>query len=254
MKDGRDVLDLLTRHPGTARNLCTKLCRRLVSDTPPQSVVDTAVAEWMAARSAPDQIKRVVRVILRSAEFRASWGQKVKRPFEAMVSYLRATGAELRLSDEDNATASYWGNIFFRLGETGQRIFDWPTPTGHPDVASYWLSTNGMLRRWNMAPFLSEGGTWGGNAALDLRAQTNAAVPGGSVTQIVDYWIGRLCGYEITPAVRQELIAFLAQGGDTGQPPRPTPRAPDWGNDAAITERIACTVQLLAMSPDYQYR
>jgi hypothetical protein len=40
----------------------------------------------MANRTAPDQIARVVRVILRSPEFRSSWGLKVKRPVEVVAS------------------------------------------------------------------------------------------------------------------------------------------------------------------------
>jgi uncharacterized protein (DUF1800 family) len=252
MKDGRDVLDLLARHPGTARTICTKLCRRLISDNPPQSIVDAAVSEWMASRSAPDQIKRVVRLILRSPEFRASWGQKVKRPFEFLVSYLRATGAEISVADTASDDGDHWSSVFYVTGLSGHRLFEWPTPTGHPDLASYWLSTNGMLRRWNLPFVLAQ--PWGGNVAVNLRAQTDAGVPGGSVTRVVDYWIGRLCGGVVSSRVRQELITFLAQGGDVNQPPRPTSRAPDWNDQAGVTDRINAMVQLLAMSPDFQYR
>jgi uncharacterized protein (DUF1800 family) len=252
LKDGQDVLTMLANHPGTARSICTKLCRRLVSDSPPQALVDAAVAEWMASRGAADQIKRVVRLILRSAEFRASWGQKVKRPFELAVSFLRATSAELSVADAASADGDHWADLFYHIGLTGHRIFEWPTPTGHPDVASHWLSTNGMLRRWNLPDVVSQ--QWGGAVQLNLRSQTDAALPGGTVTQIVDYWIGRLCGGAVDAAVRSELIAFLAQGGSATQPPKPTTRAPDWNDPNAITDRINAMVQLLAMSPDFQYR
>lgn len=252
MKDGRDVLDLLARHPGTARAICRKLCRRFIGDSPPPAVVDAATAEWMASRDAPDQIRRVVRLILRSPELRAAWGQKVKRPFELVVSYLRATGAELSLADAASDDGDHWADLLYNVGLAGHRIFEWPTPTGHPDLASHWLSTNGMLRRWNLPFVLAQ--PWGGGVSLDLRAQTDVAVPGGSVAQIVDYWARRLCGGALDAGVRAELIAFLAQGGDAAQPPAPTPRAPDWNDPAAIADRIAATVQLLAMSPDFQYR
>jgi uncharacterized protein (DUF1800 family) len=252
LKDGRDVLDLLANHPGTARHLCTKLARRLISDTPPQSVVDAAVAEWMAHRGAPDQIRQVVRVILRSAAFTGTWGQKIKRPFEALISYLRATGAEISLSDAGNPEGSYWSNLFYQLAQTGHRIFEWPTPTGHPDVSSHWLSTNGMLRRWNLPYWLGQTATWGGNVALDLRAQTDAALPNGTVTQIVDYWIDRLCGYTLSATTRQELLAFMAQGGSLTAPPQPTSGKPDYNDANAVTERLNSMVQLLVMSPEFQ--
>ena len=94
-----------------------------------------------------------------------------------------------------------------------------------------------------------------GNVALDLRAQTDAAVPGGSCVQIVDYWIGRLCGYAIDPAARQALIAFLAQsaqGGDPNQPPKPMNGEPNTAE--LISQRLSATVQLLAISPAFQVR
>src|SRR5439155_477393 len=40
--DGEQVLDLLARHPSTARFIATKLVRRFVSDTPPAPLVDRA--------------------------------------------------------------------------------------------------------------------------------------------------------------------------------------------------------------------
>jgi len=43
-KDGRDVYDFVASHPGTARHIARKLCRRLIADQPPQSVVDHAAS------------------------------------------------------------------------------------------------------------------------------------------------------------------------------------------------------------------
>src|SRR5688500_13180539 len=40
MEDGEQVLDIVARHPSTARFIATKLARRFVSDDPPASVVD----------------------------------------------------------------------------------------------------------------------------------------------------------------------------------------------------------------------
>jgi len=33
MQDGRDVLDMLANHPGTAHHIARKLARRFISDT-----------------------------------------------------------------------------------------------------------------------------------------------------------------------------------------------------------------------------
>ncbi|MBK9945209.1 MAG: DUF1800 domain-containing protein [Kouleothrix sp.] len=253
--DGKQLFTLLAGHPGTARHICTKLCRRLIGDYPSTATVEAAVATWMANLAAPDQIKQVVRTIVLSSEFKTTWGKKVKRPFELVVSYLRAAGADLPVDEllPDPNAGDYWAALLWTYGAAGHRLFEWPTPTGHPDLATYWANTNGMLRRWNLPYLLVQ--SWGGNVALDLRAQTDADVPGGSCIQIVDYWIGRLCGYSITAAVRTELINFLAQkalGGDPTQPPKPMNGEPN--NQQIITDRISSTVQLLAMSPDFQIR
>src|SRR5260221_11703707 len=39
MQDGETVLDMLASHPATARHIATKLCRRFVSDDPPEALV-----------------------------------------------------------------------------------------------------------------------------------------------------------------------------------------------------------------------
>jgi uncharacterized protein (DUF1800 family) len=255
LQDGRDVLEMIAKHPSTARFLCTKLCRRLIADSPPASVVDAAVAEWMANRDAPDQIKKVVRVILRSNEFRSTWGQKIKRPFEHIVAYLRATDAEMPVDAAevggDANKGGYWSSFFWSYGQAGHRIFEWPTPTGHPDVATYWSSTNGLLRRWNMPYTMVQ--SWSGNIKIDLAGQTNLNT---SCIQIVDFWIGRLFGYSISPATRQAMIDFLAQTANSGDPNRPPRRVDgEWPNDnSVVIDRLNAIVQMLAMSPEYQLR
>jgi uncharacterized protein (DUF1800 family) len=255
LKDAQDLFTMLADHPGTARSVCTKLCRRLIADEPPSSVIEAAVAVWMANVSAPDQLKKVIRTILLSNEFKSTWGQKMKRPFDFLVAYFRATNATLPVDElvADPNGGSYWSSFFWNIGATGHKMFEWATPTGHPDRATYWASTNGMLRRWNLPYVLTQ--SWGGHVGIDLRGQTDAAVPGGSCIQIVDFWIDRLCGYTINPSVRQELIDFMAQksqGGDPNQPPKPMNGEPNTAE--LISTRISAMVQLLAMSPDFQAR
>jgi hypothetical protein len=203
----------------------------------------------MANLDAPDQIKKVVRTILLSDAFKATWGQKVKRPFEAIVSYLRATNAQMPSDDPDPAKGSYWQDLFWRVEQTGHRLFQWPTPTGHPDLASYWTSTNGMLSCWNLPHSLVQ--SWGGNVRIDMAGQTNL---NSSCVQIVDFWIGRLCGYGVGASTRQALSSFLAQGGDPNQKPTPKSGAPDWNSGQAVIDRLMSMVQLLAMSPDFLAR
>ncbi|HIC88343.1 MAG TPA: DUF1800 family protein, partial [Anaerolineae bacterium] len=198
LADGRDVLNLVASHPGTAQHVCKKLCRRFISDDPPQSVIDAAVATWNATADEPDQLKQVVRTILLSDEFKNTWGEKIKRPFEFVASLLRASGAEWVPS------SSFRWN-FRRLG---QPLFQWPTPDGYPDRREPWIGTNAMLRRWNIVNSLIEG--WVEGTTIDLRSQMPADIR--SSNAIVDWWINRIMGRPINTDDRQEIVDFMAQG------------------------------------------
>jgi uncharacterized protein (DUF1800 family) len=150
MVDGRRVLDLVAEHPATARFVCTKLCRRLISDDPPPGVVAAAMRTWTAARRANDQIAQTVRTILLSPEFASAQGAKVRRPLALVAAFARATGLDLM------PTEPLWNEI----ANAGQRLFGWPSPTGLPDDGDYFLSVNGMRRRWNLMLALSAN-SWG---------------------------------------------------------------------------------------------
>lgn len=74
MQDGWDLLDHLCQHPATARHVVSKLCGRLLGDSPPESVVEAASSVFLAQHAAPDQIAQVVRTIVLSPEFLTTWG------------------------------------------------------------------------------------------------------------------------------------------------------------------------------------
>jgi uncharacterized protein (DUF1800 family) len=78
LSDGKDVLDAVAFHPGTARHIARKLCRRFISDDPPQTVVDAAAAVFEAGQNESDQLAQVVRAILLSPEFVTTWGEKAR--------------------------------------------------------------------------------------------------------------------------------------------------------------------------------
>jgi uncharacterized protein (DUF1800 family) len=258
--EGLRVFDLVARHIGTARYICGKLCRRFIADEPDQATIDAAVAVWMANRDAPDQISKVVRTILLSDAFAATWGQKVKRPLELIWSYLRAVEAEFlpdgMTASGPNSEATHWGDIFSRSDAGGQRVFGWAAPTGHPDVASYWTNTNSMIQSWNLPYLLTQAN--GGSVLVDLVGKTNLNA---SCTDIVLFWVNRLFGYPIGGATFSELVNFMAQGNSPSAAPQPRkdaqgrPTVPD-SNDAAtyLRDRLNAMVQLMAMSPDFRWR
>jgi len=121
--DGETVLDLLAHHPGTARHLARKLCRRFVADDPPPTLVDAAAQAFLDNVGSSSQIRTVVATILNSPEFKESWGGKVKRPLEWTVSALRATNAAWLFgftSQNPLTTESDTSNLISRQTRTGQ--------------------------------------------------------------------------------------------------------------------------------------
>ncbi len=76
--DGKQVLDWLAQHPGTARFIVRKLWRRLIGDNTPlpgavNATFDAAVAKWLAlwnptTPGSDGQIREVVRILVTSPE------------------------------------------------------------------------------------------------------------------------------------------------------------------------------------------
>ncbi len=237
-QDGETLLDLVAHHPGTARAVCRGLCRRLIADDPPESIVQAAANVFYAQRNAADQLKQVVRVILKSAEFRSTWGQKIKRPFEYTVSALRATNADFAWSD----------SFGWRYENMGQDLFSWRPPDGYPDRKENWSSTMPMLQRWRMCNYLTDGWTYGGDGTNknDLRINCRAQMPATLKTAetIVDFWAARILGHPLPPAERVPIVEFMAAGKN----PQNDLPAGD------IDERLRFTVDLVLMSPSFQWR
>jgi uncharacterized protein (DUF1800 family) len=238
VQDGEFVLDLLAAHPGTARYLCRKLCRRLIADVPPESIVEAAAAVFYSQREAPDQLKQVVRTILLSPEFRAAWGEKIKRPLEYTCSLLRASGANFAWSD----------SFRYRYDALGQAFYNWRPPDGYPDRKEEWSSTMPMLQRWRFCNWLMDGWRVGGEGPdketlrIDCRSQMPAHIT--SAAAIVEFWAQRLLGRSLPAAEREPLIEFMAGG-----------RNPENSLPASqIDKQLRFLVGLFFMAPSFQWR
>ncbi len=160
IEDGEEVLDILARHPSTARFVATKLVRRFVADDPPRSLVDRAAKTF---RRSDGDLREVMRTILSSREFYASAAHraKMKSPFEFVASALRATDAELR------NPRPFVGTI----ANLGEPLYQSQPPTGYPDRTSAWINTGTLVDRLNFAQGLATNGL---NAATIDRPQAEA--------------------------------------------------------------------------------
>jgi uncharacterized protein (DUF1800 family) len=216
MGDGRSVYDRLASHPGTAQHICGKLVRRFVSDTPPQRLVDEAALEFQLKWQDPDQIALVLAIILKSPEFRAAWGEKTKRPWEAMMHAMRATSTVITPQVRPVSGWNSHVELTDRIAQTGNGPFRWPTPDGYPDHSRKWRSVSPLSQTWRTISRLIEmREPSGSDPAFFLRIEqetkTGIAANARSATSIVDFWIARIFGYEIAATRRTQLIDFLRQ-------------------------------------------
>lgn len=237
VKDGRDVLDLLAYHPAAARYICRRICRRLISDNPPESIVQAAADVFIANKTANDQLKKVYRTILLSEEFRTTWGEKIKRPFEFSVSLLRALQADFVPEDP----------FFWSYDSIGQALFNWRPPNGYPDDRGAWTGTMPMLQRWRHCNWLFSWHIDGGEEGEDIyRIRPELKTPAGLATpnELVDFWSRRILGRLLPSNERQPIVDFMASG-----------RNPDFDLPAdQIAERLRQMVALICLSPSFQWR
>ncbi len=135
-KDVDRLIEIVTKHPSTAKFVCTKLVRHFVSDQPQPELVERAAKVFAAENG---EIKPVVKTILTSKEFQEQRGTKFKRPFRFIVSSLRGLGADTHAK---SGLTEY-------LSRMGHGLFQHPTPDGYTEEMLPWLGT--LLWRWNFA-------------------------------------------------------------------------------------------------------
>jgi uncharacterized protein (DUF1800 family) len=255
------AMDYLCMHRQTARHLCEKLCRRLVDDEPPQSLVESAATVWADHWQAPDQISRVVRHIVLSSEFIGGAGTKTRRPFELMCAALRKTEAEIE--PQPSAGWDPYGEMLTQLRQTGHGCFRWPSPDGYPDTADRWTSASVMGQSWRLLSRLTELDEANDQMLMRIQDVTLAGLPAASqrsAAALVDFWLARLVGRPVAAARRSELVDFLRQNATADAPLDITSGYPagNWnGNNLSAhytPSRLRATVAMITMLPEFYQR
>lgn len=257
-QDGQQALDIVCAHPACGTFLARKLLRRFVCDFPdatcPALLASTA-ALWTSLWQDPAQIRKVMRHILLSEEFRAIWGEKIKRPFEIAVSALRAGAIDFRFRYD---WADFWGSedpdvhdthsLHWLFDGAGQEIFGWHPPNGHPDVRGAWQSANPRMGLWRTVNWLID--VQDGAEAYRFDALGQMPLDVRSANAIVDFWSARVFGRAISESTRQTFVDFMAQGFNaTYDLPLDDNEWPYYWND-----RLCALVGLMFMSPDFLVR
>ena len=196
--DGTQVLDILAAHPSTALYIASKLCRRFISDNPPQTAIDAVSAAFTTSSG---DIKTTLRAVFAQPSFIAEYDRKFTRPSEYLAAIVRSLAPDAGYPPDN-------GQLWFYAKNTmGHLPFYWPTPDGYPDAQDYWASTGGLLNRWRLS-FLSFAGIIPG---LDVFTIDYADMLDGANTlnEVVDAIVEAVLMRPVSDEHRQIVIDWL---------------------------------------------
>lgn len=163
-KEIEQVLDLLARHPSTAKHISYKLAQYFVNDKPPASLVESLSQVYLKSDG---DIASVLNALFHSNEFWDVKNQnaKFKSPYRFLISTLRAT--DTRIEDVQPAV-NY-------LRQAGMPLYKCLTPDGYKNTQEAWLNPDNLVNRLDFATAFSAGrlrGMQPRTRQLDLVAQS----------------------------------------------------------------------------------
>ena len=191
IKDGEQVIDLLAKHPSTAKFVSTKLARRFVSDNPPPQLVARMADTF---RKTDGDIREVLHTMTYSPEFwsRDAYRAKIKTPFEFVASTVRALGTDVDIT----MPLVQW------VSRIGEPLYQCQPPTGYSDKAEAWVNAGALLNRLNFSLALA------GNKVRGSRTDAAALLGPSSSTdskQILDRAVQLFLGGQAGPATIETL-------------------------------------------------
>ena len=254
MKDGLRVLDILARHPSTAKFIATKLTRYFVQDNPPSALVDRVAAQF--SKSDGD-IRETLKAIFFSPEFNSpeAYRAKVKRPFELAISAIRTLGGETNGGPQ----LHQW------IARMGEPLYLYQTPNGYSDAAESWVNAGGLLERINFGLSLASNRIPG--TRVDLKRFAGDSSNGQALDKagVMNRFLSLIVAGEISSGTRETLLKQLEQ--DTGSVVvEPSSRTDNPGDnveprsrrqqlaraDANIADPVTRIVGLILGSPEFQ--
>src|SRR5262249_31227109 len=221
IEDGLRAIDILSKHPSTAKFISLKLCRRFIADEPPAALVDRVAARFSETGG---DIREVVRAIRTSPEFFSPNHNrnKAKSPLELVASMLRATGAAT------NGGAA----LIQSVARMGEPLYLCQPPTGYSENSAEWLSSATLLERMNFAVALT------GNRINGSRVEVSRFAPPGATDRsdkIIDQLLAALVHSDVSPETRENLARVLSESRAKTTPAKFDSRAEQKNNEMAAT-------------------
>ena len=182
ISDGEKVIDLLARHPSTARFISRSLAIRFVADNPPPRLVERMAETFLKTGG---DLRAVMKTMLRSKEFfsEAAYPAKIKSPLETAASAVRALDAQV----------DFAGGLARAVAQLGEPLYRRQEPTGYANTNADWVNSASLVARMNFAVALVSNRVPGvrvdpdinvARLPVELSGETRAAVaksaPGGN--------------------------------------------------------------------------
>src|SRR5205085_9109823 len=139
------VLDIVARHPATARFISRKLAMRFIADEPPSRVIERMAETF---RKTDGDLREVMKTMLESKEFwsEGAWHSKMKSPLVMVASAVRAV----------DGAVDYAFPLVNQVAALGEPLYRKQEPTGYSNSGQEWLNSGGLLARMNFALQLAE--------------------------------------------------------------------------------------------------
>jgi uncharacterized protein (DUF1800 family) len=247
IKDGLRVIEILAKHPSTAKFIAQKLVRYFVADDPPPALVHRVSATFTKTDG---DIRETLRAIFFSAEFNSpqAYRSKIKRPFELAVSAIRTLGAETNGGPQ----VHQW------IARMGEPLYGFQTPNGYSDTAESWVNTGGLLERMNFGLALAS------NRIPGTRVDLKRFLTGASGTdnrQVMERYLNVLIAGDISAKTKETLLKQLDQpltvGSGAASERETSMEAPQRNravarNEARIDDPVTKIVGLILGTPEFQ--
>ena len=243
--NGEDIIDIVVRQPACPTFVCRHLYNFFVAEEPQVPAWNIEPpgdpeAVQVLARTFVDsdyEMRPVLRVLFNSDFFKQAAFRKVKSPTELVVGALKLTGG---LSGPDPE----WGTIGLEPQRMGQDLINPPSVEGW-HTGKEWINSGSLMTRVNfVADYVLRPDLPGNRRNLDWIVSTSAN--GGSISPegLVDRCLDLMGPLEVSPVVRDNLVAEAAADGEIAY------RTAEDRRD--LSRRVGNLMALIAGTREYQ--
>jgi len=129
------------------------------------------------------------------------------------------------------------------LQDLAQVPYSWNPPNGYPDQASAWMSSAGLLARWNTAMELTHRAHSESDTGMTAHLIELIGTPQ-TAGELVDSVARRVFGAPILGDARAHFVTYLTGDGSAESPVTPH----------MLANKLGTLFGLMLASPQYQWR